>query len=97
MANDILHPVWYTQSPYEPWDVIPEWTKDYDPECIWYVGTALKYLSRAPYKNNTREDIQKAINYLEKCLDMLPTEPDDCYNETIPNYADEQYEAACKE
>lgn len=45
----------------QPWDIIQAWDLDY------WRGNVIKYVLRAPYKNG-REDIEKAIHYLEYVL-----------------------------
>jgi hypothetical protein len=46
----------------QPWDIINAWKLDY------WRGNCVKYVLRAPYKNG-REDIEKAIHYLEYLLE----------------------------
>ena len=55
----------------EPIDVIEDW------ELGFHLGNALKYISRAGRKDSakTREDISKAIWYLERFQDQLETGP----------------------
>lgn len=48
----------------EPWDIIAAWDLDF------FEGNALKYLLRRGKPGTSRaEDLQKAIHYLEKCLE----------------------------
>ena len=47
----------------QPWDIIDDYNLNF------YEGNVLKYLLRT--KNNRKEDIQKAIHYLEKILEDL--------------------------
>jgi len=53
----------YKKHNIQPWHIIDEYQLDY------YKGNVLKYLLRD--KGNEREDLQKAIHYLEKRIDML--------------------------
>jgi hypothetical protein len=46
----------------QPWDIIKDWGLDY------WRGNVIKYVLRAPYKNG-KEDIEKAIHYLEYLRD----------------------------
>lgn len=46
----------------QPWNIISAWKLDY------WRGNVIKYVLRAPYKNG-REDIEKAIHYLEYVLE----------------------------
>ena len=51
---------------YEPIKVIDDWGLDF------YLGNALKYISRAGRKNDELEDLKKARFYLDykiKCLE----------------------------
>lgn len=48
---------------FEPWDVITAWNLGY------LEGTALKYIARWKHKNGV-EDLQKAIHFLEKCIEV---------------------------
>lgn len=50
---------------YEPRKVISDWKLNFN------LGNAVKYISRAGRKDDTIEDIQKAIQYLEFELDEL--------------------------
>lgn len=51
----------YQMSPLQPWDIIKAWNLDY------WRGNVIKYILRAPYKNG-KQDIEKAIHYLEYVL-----------------------------
>lgn len=63
-ANDIQHGgTHYKRLKYEPWDVILDW------ELGYLDGSALKYLSRWRRKNGV-EDIQKAIHFLQKLIEV---------------------------
>ncbi len=53
----------YKNNKTQPWDIIDDYNLNF------YEGNALKYLLRT--KNNRKEDIQKAIHYLEKILEDL--------------------------
>ena len=53
----------YLQHVIQPWDIVDEYMLNY------YEGNALKYLLRT--KNNRREDLQKAIHYIEKEMENL--------------------------
>ena len=46
----------------QPWDIINTWKLDY------WRGNVVKYVLRAPYKNQ-REDLEKAIHYLEYLIE----------------------------
>lgn len=54
----------------QPWDIISVWGLDY------WRGNVVKYVLRAPYKNG-KEDLEKAIHYLEYLVDN--------YDEVFPD------------
>ena len=53
---------YYEGRKYETWDVIADWELDY------FLGNAIKYISRAGRKEgeSLEKDLRKAIHYLEK-------------------------------
>jgi hypothetical protein len=64
--DSVMRPAHYAEGrKYEPWDVIADWGLDY------FLGSATKYISRAGRKGDAREDIQKAIRFLEKKLELI--------------------------
>jgi hypothetical protein len=53
---------------YEVFNVLEAWKLDKD----FYLGNVLKYLARAGKKNyNKKEDLQKALVYLQRRIDTL--------------------------
>ena len=62
----INHPAHYNMGKkYEVIDVIEDWNLGF------HTGNAVKYIARAKYKNNEKEDIKKAIWYLERHLKRI--------------------------
>lgn len=57
----INHPEHYNQG-IEAIDIIESWNLNFS------LGNAIKYILRAPYKGSKKEDIKKAIWYLEREL-----------------------------
>ena len=55
-------PSHYTRGSIEVWDFIR------DQQLNYHLGNAIKYICRAGYKGSRREDIEKAIHYLENEL-----------------------------
>jgi predicted ATPase len=49
----------------EPWSAIADWQLDY------FLGSAVKYLARAGRKGDAATDIKKAIQFLNKKLELL--------------------------
>ncbi len=62
------HPDHYNHGRYETIDVIEDWALDFN------CGNAIKYISRHMHKGTPIRDIEKAIWYLERRLEMLKKE-----------------------
>lgn len=58
--NEVSHPNHYNQGRYETIDVIEDW------ELGFNLGNALKYISRCEYKNNKKQDLEKALWYIQR-------------------------------
>ena len=65
----VNHPSHYggKDNVYEAIKVIDAWDLDKD----FYLGNAVKYLSRAGKKDNVVQDLKKAIWYIEKKIEKL--------------------------
>ena len=66
--NDIIkHPSHYTDGSIETWDFIKDKNLNY------FLGNAVKYISRAGKKDPNKyvEDLQKAIAYLQKEIENV--------------------------
>ena len=63
-SDPVNHPSHYKQ--YEGFEVI-----DITKQLPFLEGNAVKYILRAPFKKNEKEDIEKAIWYLKKKLEEL--------------------------
>ena len=59
------HPKHYNTGKYETIDIIEDWNLDF------HCGSAVKYISRHKYKENPKQDIEKAIWYLQRYLKTL--------------------------
>lgn len=73
-ASDMVnHPSHYadTDLPVEVIDIIEPVVKNYPSEVGYHIGNVIKYLLRAPYKNNLKEDVSKAEFYLKRAKDIL--------------------------
>lgn len=73
-ASDMVnHPSHYadTDLPVEVIDIIEPTIKNYPSEVGYHIGNVIKYLLRAPYKNNLKEDVSKAEFYLKRAKDIL--------------------------
>lgn len=62
VKNTVNHPDHYTSGKIEVWDYIK------DQKLNYFLGNAVKYISRAGKKDRSKyvEDLQKAIVYLQK-------------------------------
>jgi hypothetical protein len=67
--DQVNHPQHYggENNVYEAIKVIDAWGLDND----FYLGNAVKYLSRAGKKDDTVQDLKKAIWYIEKKIEKL--------------------------
>lgn len=69
MTDNVNHPPHYTAGRIETIDVIEEIVQHYPNAvvggCIWQV---VKYIARAPLKNNLTEDLEKARWYLDRAI-----------------------------
>ena len=65
----VNHPSHYTAGKYEVIDMIGEIVNHYSGEVAYDLGNAVKYIARAGKKTpDAKEDIEKAIWYLERYL-----------------------------
>lgn len=64
----VNHPEHYTKGGIEVHDFISAWRMDFD------AGNVVKYVTRAPYKNNKLEDLKKARWYLNKLIEKAEKE-----------------------
>ena len=72
---------------YEPIAVIEDWSLGY------HLGNALKYISRAGRKQNTIEDLRKAVWYVNREIDRLEG---DTQEEAVQNFlAESVYDEIC--
>ena len=71
IVNDATRPSHYggKDSVYEVFNVLEAWGLDKD----FYLGNVIKYLARAGKKSKTttKEDLQKALVYLQRRIDTL--------------------------
>ena len=62
--SKVNHPNHYNIGKIEVLDVIEEWNLGF------HEGNVLKYLLRAPYKGNEIEDLEKALWYLDRLVEI---------------------------
>lgn len=63
--DTVNHPAHYTRGKIECIDFIE------DQALGFHLGNAVKYIVRAPFKGKAKEDIKKAIWYLQRYLTTL--------------------------
>ena len=61
-SDNVSHPSHYNTGTIEVITVIEDWKLNFN------LGNAIKYIGRCEHKNNKKEDIKKAIWYLEREL-----------------------------
>ena len=84
MAEKINHPSYYggENNPYEAIKVIEAWGLDFS------LGNAVKYISRAGYKNPETEieDLEKAVWYLNHYIETLKNQQEKKKEEAVRSY-----------
>lgn len=68
--SKVDHPSHYNMGSIEVIDAIEDWGLNFS------LGNAVKYIARAQYKGAMKEDLEKAIWYLQREIDMLDTDTD---------------------
>lgn len=72
LAHDPVNsPDHYTSGKIECIEIIDTIAAGYEGDAAFYVGTAIKYLYRAPYKGSAVQDLKKARWYLDRLIDKL--------------------------
>ena len=65
LASKVNHPPHYNTGKIEVIDAIEDWGLGF------HLGNAVKYIARAKYKGNEKEDIEKAVWYLRRYLEKV--------------------------
>lgn len=66
--DPVAKPQHYNHGKYEVIDVIEDWGLDKD----YYLGNAIKYIARHKHKDSPKQDIEKAVWYLNRWLANTP-------------------------
>lgn len=74
--DSVNSPSHYTQGNIEVIDFIDQVADGYVGRQAAYAGNVIKYVSRAPYKNQA-QDIRKAIWYAQRLADVMEVEADE--------------------
>lgn len=67
----VNHPDHYNSGGIETIDYVDQITKDYPGDEASSIGEVIKYVSRAPLKNNKLEDLEKAAWYLHHAIKLV--------------------------
>ena len=69
----VVHPQHYNHGHdgLETFDIINHVVEYYDKGEIFYIGNAVKYLDRACFKGAKRQDLEKAVYYIQRVIDRL--------------------------
>lgn len=62
---EVNHPKHYNAGKYEAIDIIEDWNLDF------HCGNAIKYICRHRHKEDPKQDIEKAIWYLQRYLERM--------------------------
>lgn len=68
MSDPVNHPAHYTQGKIEVIEAIEDWKLPY------HLSNAIKYIARSPHKGNMVQDLQKAVWYLERYIELTMKE-----------------------
>lgn len=72
--DNVDKPKHYNMFSVEVKYTIAEWVAGYKPYSAYCIGNVLKYISRAPYKENMIQDLKKAKFYLEEVIELMEKE-----------------------
>lgn len=64
-GSAVVHPAHYNAGKFEVWDVIADWGLDF------LLGNVIKYVARAGRKGDRVEDLEKAMQYLQKEIEHV--------------------------
>lgn len=71
MSDNVNHPPHYTQGKVETIDAITSVIVGYDAVSAYCLGNVVKYIARAPFKDNAHEDLRKARWYFDRALEEM--------------------------
>ena len=70
--NDLVnHPSHYKHLPVEVIDIIEPTINQYPSAIGYHIGNVIKYVLRAPFKGNMKQDLEKARFYLDRAISKL--------------------------
>lgn len=81
MTDNVNNPAHYTKGAVETIDLIAYMIDPIvDPHMAFCMGNAIKYIARAPFKNNKVEDLKKALWYLNRVILYPMDRPEKFFN-----------------
>lgn len=69
--DSVNNPQHYRQGPVETIDAIASVVTGYDAISAYCLGNVIKYIARAPFKDNAHEDLRKARWYFDRALEEM--------------------------
>lgn len=72
--DDVNHPKHYNSYSFEVVDVIDEVVPNYPASYSGHIQNAIKYIFRAPFKGTLKDDLKKAVWYLNHAIDIIDKE-----------------------
>lgn len=69
--DKVNHPKHYNSYSFEVVDVIDEVVPNYPPSYSGHIQNAIKYIFRAPFKGALKEDLKKAVWYLNHAIEII--------------------------
>lgn len=72
--DKVNHPKHYNNYSFEVVDVIDEVVPNYSPAYSGHIQNAIKYIFRAPFKGTLKEDLKKAVWYLNHAIEIIDKE-----------------------
>jgi len=68
MSDNVNHPTHYTTGTIEVIDFIE------DQKLPYHLGNAIKYISRCQHKGKLKEDLKKAVWYIDRYIELCDDE-----------------------
>lgn len=72
--DKVNHPKHYNSYSFEVVDVIDEVVPNYPASYSGHIQNAIKYIFRAPFKGTLKEDLKKAVWYLNHAIEIIDKE-----------------------
>ena len=72
--DEVNHPKHYNSYSFEVVDVIDEVVPNYPASYSGHIQNAIKYIFRAPFKGTLKDDLKKAVWYLNHAIEIIDKE-----------------------